>query len=323
MSRSDQLAGLLNRRGFNEAAISALEKAHGENLPAVALMCDIDRFKTINDQFGHEFGDAVLVQVGEVLNSFAKGHDILVGRHGGEEFVALVIGATSEEAMANAEKLRLACAEKEVSREGALARVTISIGLAGLRMNLLPKDAPASQTQMFSSIGRAALLLMNQNYEGGRQAFQTLFAQYPQLPGLHYLYGYLIFATKPDEAVEQFGKELQISPHSANAHAMRAWALELQGDYTAALEDATKASTEDPSLSMGQLVYGRALVETGEISAGLPHLENVLRTEPANLEAHLTLAKAYSKLGRSEEARRERLLCLSISQQGAPPVAAQ
>jgi diguanylate cyclase (GGDEF)-like protein len=130
ISRTDQLTGLLNRRGFNEAAISALEKAHGENLPAVALMCDIDRFKTINDQFGHEFGDAVLVQIGEVLNSFAKGHDILVGRHGGEEFVALVIGATSEEAMENAEKLRLACAEKEVSREGTLARVTISIGLA-------------------------------------------------------------------------------------------------------------------------------------------------------------------------------------------------
>jgi tetratricopeptide (TPR) repeat protein len=201
--------------------------------------------------------------------------------------------------------------------------LAISIGLAGLRKNLLPKDAPASQTQMLSSIGQAALLLMNQNYEGGQKAFQTLFAQYPQLPGLHYLYGYLIFASKPDEAVEQFGKELQISPRSANAHAMRAWALELRGDYTAALEDATKASTEDSSLSMGQLVYGRALVETGEISAGLPHLENVLRTEPANLEAHLTLAKAYSKLGRSEEARRERLLCLSISQQGAPPVAAQ
>jgi tetratricopeptide (TPR) repeat protein len=200
--------------------------------------------------------------------------------------------------------------------------LAIGVGLAGLRMNLLPKDAPAGQTQMLSSIGQATLLLMNQNYDGGRQAFQALFAQYPQLPGIHYLYGYLIFATKPDEAVEQFRKELQISPHSASAHAMCAWALELQGDYTAALEDAVKASTEAPSLSMSQLVYGRALVETGDISAGLPHLENVLRTEPANLEAHLTLAKAYSKLGRSEEARRERLLCLSISQQGAPPVAA-
>ena len=198
----------------------------------------------------------------------------------------------------------------------------IGLGLAGLRVNLLPKDVPAVQTPMLSSVGQAAILLMNQNYDGGRQAFQALFAQYPQLPGIHYLYGYLLFATKPDEAVAQFRKELEISPRSANAHAMCAWALELEGDYAEALDDAAKAFTEDPSLPMGQLVYGRALVETGDIGGGLPHLENVVRTEPGNLEAHLALTKAYSKLGRSEEARRERLLCLSISQQGATAVAA-
>jgi tetratricopeptide (TPR) repeat protein len=199
--------------------------------------------------------------------------------------------------------------------------LAMGIGLAGMRMNVLPADAPAAQAQMLSSIGQAALLLMNENYDGGRAAFQALFAEYPHSPGIHYLYGYLIFATKPEEAVVQFRKELEISPQSANAHAMCAWALEFQGDYAAALVEAAKASAEDPSLPMGQLVYGRALVETGDSSGGLPHLESVLRTEPGNLEAHLTLAKAYSKLGRSEEARRERLLCLSISQQGAPAVA--
>ncbi len=199
--------------------------------------------------------------------------------------------------------------------------LTMGIALAGLRMNVLPAEAPAAQAQMLSSIGQAALLLMNENYDGGRAAFEALFIQYPHSPGIHYLYGYLIFATKPEEAVEQFRKELEISPQSANAHAMCAWALEFQGDYAAALVEAAKASTEDPSLAMGQLVYGRALVETGDSNGGLPHLESVLRTEPGNLEAHLTLAKAYSKLGRSDEARRERLLCLSISQQGAPAVA--
>src|SRR6202165_799433 len=56
ISRTDQLTGLLNRRGFDEAAISALAKAQSVNVSAVALMCDIDRFKAINDQFGHDFG---------------------------------------------------------------------------------------------------------------------------------------------------------------------------------------------------------------------------------------------------------------------------
>ncbi len=103
---------------------------------------------------------------------------------------------------------------------------------------------------------------------------------------------------------------------------MCAWALELQGDYAASLEDAKKAAEEDPSLPMGQLVYGKALIETGNVNAGLPHLESVLKSQPGNLEAHLALTKAYSKLGRSEDARRERLMSLAISQQGAAPVAA-
>jgi diguanylate cyclase (GGDEF)-like protein len=129
ISRTDQLTGLLNRRGFDEAATLALAKARNENLPAAILMCDIDRFKSINDQFGHEFGDKVLIQISDVLRSFARETDILIARHGGEEFAALVIGADTEQAMTYAEALRHACAT-EVSSEGASTRVTVSIGLA-------------------------------------------------------------------------------------------------------------------------------------------------------------------------------------------------
>jgi predicted signal transduction protein with EAL and GGDEF domain len=57
MSRTDQLTGLLNRRGYLEAAAEVLAKADEAKATAVTLMCDIDRFKAINDQFGHEFGD--------------------------------------------------------------------------------------------------------------------------------------------------------------------------------------------------------------------------------------------------------------------------
>jgi Tfp pilus assembly protein PilF len=70
---------------------------------------------------------------------------------------------------------------------------------------------------------------------------------------------------------------------------------------------------------MAQLVLGRALVETGDVAAGLPHLQTVLASDPQNLEAHLALAKAYSKLGKTDDARRERLQCLAISGQGTAP----
>ena len=128
MSCTDQLTGLLNRRGFDAAALVALTKAKEANLPVVTLMCDIDRFKSINDQFGHEFGDKVLMKIGDVLRSFAITAGILVARHGGEEFAALVIGVDNEKALQYAERLRQACAT-EVSHEGASTHVTVSIGI--------------------------------------------------------------------------------------------------------------------------------------------------------------------------------------------------
>jgi len=138
LSCTDQLTGLLNRRGYDEAATLALTKAHEAKMPAVALMCDIDHFKAINDQFGHEFGDRVLVEIGQVLRSFAEQHDMLVARHGGEEFAALMIGISTEQAVQHANALRRACAATEVASQGVSAYVTVSIGVASsqVEMNL-------------------------------------------------------------------------------------------------------------------------------------------------------------------------------------------
>jgi diguanylate cyclase (GGDEF)-like protein len=133
VSRTDQLTGLLNRRGFDEAAISALAKAHDENLSVVALMCDIDRFKAINDEFGHEFGDKVLVQIGDVLHAFAQKTGMLVARHGGEEFAALMIGVSNEQAARYAEAMRRDCAAREVLGADISVCVTVSIGLTSSR----------------------------------------------------------------------------------------------------------------------------------------------------------------------------------------------
>lgn len=195
--------------------------------------------------------------------------------------------------------------------------ITNGAGLAGLRMPIFPKDIEPSQAKLVSMIGQAAVSVMNGDLAGGRQAFQDIFNRLPATPNVHYLYGYLLFAADPGEAIEQFKKELEVSPSSAIAHSMLAWALGMQGDFAAALPNAEKSVEEDPSLPMAQLVLGRDLVETGDLNGGVAHLEAVIKTEPQNLEAHLALAKAYSKLGRKDDARRERLLCLALSGQGA------
>jgi len=70
ISQTDQLTELLNRRGFDDAATAALRSAYHAGLPAVIFMCDIDHFKSINDRFGHEFGDKALIEIAEVLRQF-------------------------------------------------------------------------------------------------------------------------------------------------------------------------------------------------------------------------------------------------------------
>jgi diguanylate cyclase (GGDEF)-like protein len=133
VSRTDQLTGLLNRRGFDEAASAILADAREADLPAAALMCDIDHFKAINDRFGHEFGDAVLAQIGEVLRLFAAQNNVPVARHGGEEFAALMIGATIDQVALYAEGLRQMCAAREISHKGTSIHVTVSIGITASR----------------------------------------------------------------------------------------------------------------------------------------------------------------------------------------------
>ena len=128
LSHTDQLTGLLNRRGFDAAATLALRSAFAAGLPAVIFMCDIDRFKSINDRFGHEFGDKVLIKTADVLRGFAGKDGAMVGRHGGEEFAALMVGITHEQAAQCAENIRLACAANEISIDGHSTRVTVSIG---------------------------------------------------------------------------------------------------------------------------------------------------------------------------------------------------
>jgi diguanylate cyclase (GGDEF)-like protein len=130
ISRTDKLTGLLNRRGFDEAAAVALQSAHAAKRPVAAMMCDIDHFKAINDHYGHEFGDRVLVNIGEVLQAFAADNELLVARYGGEEFAVLAVGITEQQAAILGEALRQGCCARDVVDEDNSARITISIGLA-------------------------------------------------------------------------------------------------------------------------------------------------------------------------------------------------
>ena len=128
---TDQLTGLHNRR-YMEGQLGALVKraAHGGD-PVSALMIDIDHFKKINDNFGHDVGDEVLREFAVRLASNVRAID-LPCRYGGEEFTVIMPGARLEDAQRVAERIRLHVAGSPFRVAGGkeLLTVTISVGVA-------------------------------------------------------------------------------------------------------------------------------------------------------------------------------------------------
>ena len=125
LARTDQLTGVLNRRGFEAAAEESLAEARAAGRPMATLMLDVDAFKQLNDTFGHAVGDDALRLVADVLRDCAGGR-FIVGRQGGDEFAMMLPGVDRDGATAIAEDIRAACA-REV-QGGAM--VSVSVGVA-------------------------------------------------------------------------------------------------------------------------------------------------------------------------------------------------
>ncbi len=102
---TDPLTELLNRRGFNRQLELELERAQRSGTEVSLITGDLDHFKQVNDRFGHQTGDEVLVQIGDVLRRHARRIDC-VARIGGEEFALLLPTADSRGAYVSAERLR-------------------------------------------------------------------------------------------------------------------------------------------------------------------------------------------------------------------------
>jgi diguanylate cyclase (GGDEF)-like protein len=124
-ARTDALTGLLNRRGFDERASLELARARRENRSIAVVTLDVDYFKRINDEWGHEIGDRVLARTGELLAARTRDIDV-AARFGGEEFVVLLPGCDSAEAEAFTERVRVALAEDDSS---GLPTVRMSAGI--------------------------------------------------------------------------------------------------------------------------------------------------------------------------------------------------
>lgn len=130
----DQLTGLLNRRGFVEYGEPAFSLARRNGTPLSMIMADIDRFKYINDKFGHAAGDTALRHFGELISENRRSEDI-VARVGGEEFAIILPGTDLRDAMAIADQLcdKVGATPMDLTSVGL--PMTSSFGVAAISKN--------------------------------------------------------------------------------------------------------------------------------------------------------------------------------------------
>ncbi len=161
---TDELTGLYNRRHFFARGDEDIEHAQRYGRPLSLLMVDVDHFKAVNDQYGHDVGDRALVTLSGILSSKLRNVDC-IGRIGGEEFALLMPETTAEAACEVATRLIKRVAETRIDiLEGDHIALTISIGIATLR---------DGETSMNMFLRRADTALYEAKKKGRNQVVQS------------------------------------------------------------------------------------------------------------------------------------------------------
>jgi len=142
LASMDALTGLNNRSHFESDAVHYIARFQRSGISSAVVIADVDFFKNVNDTFGHEAGDLVLVAVSRLLKSELREVDSL-SRWGGEEFVFLMHETGLAEAIAVTERIRRAVEDSSVSHHATKIRCTMSFGVTLLRPNDTLGDAIA------------------------------------------------------------------------------------------------------------------------------------------------------------------------------------
>ena len=125
----DSLTGLLNHGSFIELFQQELQRAGRYNEELVLLILDLDKFKRINDTYGHLYGDYVLKDTSEILKSAVRNIDI-VARYGGEEFAVVLVKAGKKDSIETARRIVRSVGEHNFKYDGISVNMTISAGMA-------------------------------------------------------------------------------------------------------------------------------------------------------------------------------------------------
>ena len=185
-------------------------------------------------------------------------------------------------------------------------KVIEAMGLATLRMPLLPNEAPPERREMVLMAGRGSYMMATRNTAAADSAFKALVSRYPETANVHYAYGVYLLQEQADKAIEEFKRELELQPAHPSSLMQIAFEYLKRSDAAAALPWAEQAVKAAPRNFAARKALGQALLETGNVEGAVQELETGIKLAPDSPSLHFAVARAYQRAGRLEDAARAR-----------------
>ena len=193
------------------------------------------------------------------------------------------------------------------------------LGLATLRLPLVPGEIPSDRHDMIRLAGQGAFAVNDQHQDEAEKLFRQMASSYPNEPGVHFLFGAFLLDVHPEEGVEEMKRELEISPFHVAARVRLAEEYVKEGQAGCAQELAARAVELAPHDATTHLALGEALVAQQKLPAAVHELETARDLQPDMAKIRWALFRAYNTMGRSEDAAREKAAIEKLSQPGAHP----
>ena len=208
----------------------------------------------------------------------------------------------------------------ETARSGQAESFLVEpVGLAVLRMPLLPEEIPSGRREMIRLAGEAALAVNDQHQDEAEKLFRQMTTTYPNEPGVHFLFGTFLLNVRPEEGIREMQRELEVSPFHMLARVRLAEEYAKGGQVDQALALAARAVELDPQDASAHFALGEALVAKGKLPAAIRELEAARDLAPEVYKILWALFRAYTTMGRTTDAGKEKDAIEKLTQPRSRP----
>ena len=203
---------------------------------------------------------------------------------------------------------QIAAAHPEGPQNAVFADLPLldAFGIAALRIKELPSRLTAAQIPMVRQAGRAQALIALQDRVAAETEFKQLLDASSSEPGVHYMYGVFLLKEHPPLAIDEFRREIEVSPSHDAARIQLALEFLRTAEYEQGLKYAREAVALAPGNFVAHVACGRLWLALGKLDRALPELRRAVTLAPDSPDAHFALSRALSEAGRNREAARER-----------------